>query len=158
MTLTDVLVAVAILVGLVGIVVPVLPGSVLVLAAVLAWAVAQGTPAGWLVFAVAAAFLAAGAVGKYTLPGRRLRAGGVPRRTVVVGGLFGIVGFFVVPLVGLFLGFVLGVYLTELQRVGSGAACPSTRAALRAAGLSVLLELAAALLAAGTWLTGAILL
>ena len=157
MTLTDVLVGVAILVGLAGIVVPVLPGSALVLAAVLVWAVVQGTPAGWLVFAVAATFLAAGAVVKYTLPGRRLRAGGVPRRPVV-GGLFGIVGFFVVPLVGLFLGFVLGVYLTELQRVGTAAAWPSTRAALRAAGLSLLLELAAALLAAGTWLAGAILL
>ena len=39
-------------------------------------------------------------------------------------------GFFVIPVVGLFLGFVLGVYLAELQRVGraqAGAVDPGTR-------------------------------
>ena len=40
--------------------------------------------------------------------------------------LLGVVGFFVVPVVGLFLGFVLGVYLAELRRVGAAAAWPST--------------------------------
>ncbi|GMA89214.1 hypothetical protein GCM10025868_44640 [Angustibacter aerolatus] len=40
----DVLVGVVILIGLVGVVVPVLPGLVLVLAALLIWAIEQGTP------------------------------------------------------------------------------------------------------------------
>ena len=58
---------------------------------------------------------------------------------------------------GLFLGFVLGVYLSELQRVGAERAWPSTRAALRAVGLSMLIELAAGMLAAATWLAAAVL-
>jgi uncharacterized protein len=60
----------------------------------------------------------------------------------------------VVPVVGLFLGFVLGVYAAEHRRVGPRLAWPSTRAALRAAGLSILIELLAGLLAAGVWVTG----
>jgi uncharacterized protein YqgC (DUF456 family) len=160
MPLTDVLVGLAVLLGLlglVGIVVPVLPGSLLILAAVLVWAVEEASAAGWGVFSAVTVLLAAGAVVKYAVPGRRLRADGVPTRTLVLGGVLGVVGFFVVPVVGLLLGFVLGVYLAEIQRVGRAHAWPSTRAALRAVGLSVLIELAAGLLAALTWLVGAVL-
>jgi len=157
MLLTDLLTGLAIALGLVGIVVPVLPGSVLVLGAVLVWAVVVASTTGWVVFAVATTFLAVGAVVKYAVPGRRLTADGVPRRTLVAGGLLGVVGFFVIPVIGLFIGFVLGVYLAEVHRVGRAVAWPTTRAALRAVGLSVLIELVAGLLAALTWLGGAVL-
>ena len=153
---TDGLVCVAVLVGLVGVVVPVLPGTVLILGAVLVWAALTGTVTGWGVLALVAGLLVAGAVVKYVVPGRRLRTDGVPRRTLVLGAVVGAVGFFVVPLVGLVLGFVAGVYLSELQRVGRGAAWRSTRSALRAVGVSVLIELTAALAAAGTWLVAAL--
>jgi hypothetical protein len=53
--------------------------------------------------------------------------------------VLGIVGFFVVPVVGLFIGFVLGVWLAEMLRLGdSGTAWRSTRHALVAVGLSIL--------------------
>jgi len=154
--LTDLLVGLAVLVGLVGIVVPVLPGSVLILAAVVVWATEAASAAGWLVCGVVAVLLVLGAVVKYAVPGRRLRTGGVPNGTLVAGGLLGIVGFFVIPVVGLVLGFVAGVYLSELLRVGRERAWASTGAALRAVGLSMLIELAAALLAAAVWLVGAL--
>ena len=157
MAMSDVLVGLAVLVGLVGIVVPVLPGSVLILGAVLVWAVQESSGAGWTVFAVATTLLVVGGVVKYAVPGRRLKAAGVPNRSLVAGGLLGIVGFFVVPVVGLVAGFVLGVYLSELSRLGRGRAWPSTRSALGAVGLSMLIELAAGLLAAVAWLVGAVL-
>ncbi len=156
MATVDLLVGLAVLVGLVGIVVPVLPGSILILGAVLVWAAASATAAGWVVFALVTTLLVVGGVVKYALPGRGLRTAGVPSRTLIAGGLLGIVGFFVIPVVGLVVGFVLGVYLSELQRVGLDSAWPSTRAALKAAGLSLLIELAAGLLAAATWLVGAV--
>ncbi len=156
MLLTDLLVGLAILVGLVGVVVPVLPGSLLILGAVLVWAVLLGSTTGWVVLALVAAVLVVGAVVKYAVPGRHLQAAGVPRRTLLAGGVLAVVGFFVVPVLGLVLGFVAGVYLAEVRRVGSEAAWPSTRAALRAVGVSVLIELAAGLLAALTWLVGAV--
>ncbi len=157
MSETELLVGLAVLVGLVGIVVPVLPGSILILGAVLVWSVLTATTAGWLVFAVVTTLLVVGGIVKYAVPGRGLRTAGVPNRTLVAGSLLGVVGFFVVPVVGLFLGFVLGVYLSELQRVGVERAWPSTRAALRAVGLSMLIELAAGMLAAATWLAAAVL-
>jgi uncharacterized protein YqgC (DUF456 family) len=157
MALTDLLVGLAVLVGLVGIVVPVLPGSVLILAAVLVWALEAATTTGWVVFGTVAVLLVLGAVVKYAVPGRRLKAHGVPNRTLVAGGLLGLAGFFVIPVVGLLVGFVLGVYLSEVHRVGRDLAWPSTRSALQAVGLSVLIELAAGLLAALAWLVGAVL-
>jgi uncharacterized protein YqgC (DUF456 family) len=153
-TLTTVLVAVAIAVGIVGIVVPVLPGTLLVLGAILVWAVEVGTGTAWVVFGVATTFLVLGTVVKYAVPGRRLRATGVPTSTLLVGALVAVVGFFVVPVVGLLLGFVLGVYLAERGRVGADQAWPSTKHALRAVGLSILIELVAAVLAAATWVVG----
>jgi uncharacterized protein YqgC (DUF456 family) len=152
----DLLAGLAVLVGLVGIVVPVLPGTLLIAAAVLAWAVAVGGTEAWSYAAAALVLLTVGTVVKYAVPGRRLKASGVPTRSIVTGGLLGMAGFFVVPVVGLFLGFVLGVYLAELQRLGREAAWPSTVAALKAVGLSILIELAAGLLAGCAWLVGAV--
>ena len=154
MTLVDALVALVIAVGLVGILLPVLPGSALVLAAILGWAIHTAQPTGWVVFAVATTFLVLGTFVKYVVPGRSLRTAGVPGRTLAAGGLLGIVGFFVVPVVGLVLGFVAGVHLAEIRRVGRDRARRSTVTALRAVGLSILIELGAALLAALTWVTG----
>lgn len=153
----EVLVGLGIAVGLVGVVVPVLPGSLLILGSVLGWTLADGSRTAWLVLAGVTVLLAAGAVVKYAVPGRRLQAAGIPNRSLVVGGLLGIVGFFVIPVVGLFLGLVLGIYLSESQRLGPDRAWPSTKAALRAVGTSVLIELAAGVLAACTWAAGAVL-
>jgi uncharacterized protein YqgC (DUF456 family) len=157
MNVTELVVGLAILVGLLGIVVPVLPGSILILGAVLVWATEDGSRTAWTVFSVVTLLLVLGTVVKYAVPGRQLKAIGVPNRSLLAGGVLGIVGFFVVPVVGLFLGFVLGIYLSERQRLGVTFAWPSTKAALRAVGASILIELAAALLAAGTWLVGAAL-
>lgn len=152
----DLAVGLAIVVGLAGIVIPLLPGTSLVAGAVLVWAYVVGSGEAWAYAGVAVLLLLAGTVVKYAVPGRRLRADGVPNRTLLLGGVLAVVGFFVVPVVGLVAGFVLGVYLAELQRVGSTAAWPSTKAALWAVGLSLLIELSVALTAAGVWLIGAV--
>ena len=156
MTLLELVVGLAILVGIVGIVLPVLPGTLLILVAVLVWAVASGSGAGWLVFSLVTVLLVAGTVVKYLVPGRRLRTDGVPNRTLLLGAVLGIVGFFVIPVVGLVVGFVAGVYAAERLRLGADRALPSTKAALRAVGVSILIELTAGLLAAVTWVAGAV--
>jgi uncharacterized protein len=155
-TPTEVLIAIVIAVGIAGIVVPVLPGTILVLGAMAVWATEVGTSRAWIVFAVATTFLAVGAVVKYAVPHRRLRDAGVPQSTLVFGGLVGFVGFFVIPVIGILVGFVLGVYAAELRRVGGAAAWPATVHALKAVGVSVLVELIAAVLAALTWAVGVV--
>ena len=157
MTLTEVLVAGVIVVGMVGIAVPVLPGTALVLAAVLVWAVQVGTGTAGAVFAVAAAFLAVGALVKSVVPPRDPRGAGVPTRTLLWGALAALAGLFLIPYVGLVVGFVTGVYLAERRRVGAERAWPSTRHSLRAVGMSILLEMAAAVAAAVTWTVGVVI-
>jgi uncharacterized protein YqgC (DUF456 family) len=157
MTGVEVLVALAIAVGLVGVVVPVLPGSVLVGAAVLVWAVDHGGTTAWLFAVAAVGLLVAGAAVKYVVPGRRLQRAGVPGRALLAGAVLGLVGFFVVPVVGLLLGFVLGVYAAEWRRLGHREAWPATVHALKAVGLGILIELAFGMLAATVWAVGVVL-
>lgn len=157
MSLTEVLVAVAILVGMVGIIVQVVPGSLLILGALLVWSSQTGGTTAWIVFAVATVLLVAGSVVKYVVPGRRMKAAGIPSRTLLLGALGAVVGFFVVPVIGILLGFVLGIYAAEHHRVGRTLAWPSTKHALRAVGVSILIELTAATAATLVWITGVVL-
>lgn len=154
MTGFDVFIALAIALGLAGVVVPLLPGSLLVGGAILVWAAVTDEAGGWVVLTVALALLGTGTLVKYLVPGRKLQRNGVPTLTLVIGGALGIVGFFVVPVIGLPLGFVLGVYLAEWQRTSRQQAWPATVAALKAVGLGILIELVFAVLAALTWAVG----
>src|SRR4051794_19393914 len=148
-----ILVALAIAAGIVGVVVPVLPGAVLAWAAIVVWALAVGSATGWAVLAAATLLIGGAQVLKLLVPGRRLRNAGVPRRSILTGLVVGGVGFFLIPVVGFFIGFPLGVYLEERRRLARHAsAWESTRQALRAIGLSMLIELSATVLAAGAWL------
>lgn len=154
------LTVVMIVVGLVGIVVPVLPGLLLVWAGVTVWALARHDTAGWTALAVATVLTVAGTLVKYLLPGRRLRSAGVGWPTLAAGAGLGVVGFFVIPIVGLFVGFVLGIYLAERVRLdprGSATAWQSTRAALTAIGWSIAIELATGLLVTTSWAVAAVL-
>ena len=155
MSPVELVVALAIAVGLAGILVPVLPGSVLVLAAILVWAWDLGGVTAWVVFGIAAAVLVVGGVVKYLVPNRRMKDAGIPATTAWAGAALGIVGFFVIPVIGLFIGFVVGVYAAERRRVGQDA-WPSTKAALRAVGLSILIELAAGVAATVVWIGGVV--
>jgi uncharacterized protein YqgC (DUF456 family) len=155
-TPVDLLAGLAIAVGLVGILVPVLPGSVLIVAGALVWAALTGGVTAWAVFGVVTLLVVAGAVVKYVVPSRRLGVVGIPASTQLAGGVLGLVGFFVVPVVGLVLGFIAGIYLAELRRVGTRRAWPSTWHALKAAGLAIVIELAAGLAAALVWAVGVV--
>lgn len=150
--LLNLLVGIALLVAAAGIVVPILPGTLLALGALLVWAVVTGGPFAWSAFAVMAIIIGLGQVLKYLLPHKAMTAAGVPGRSILVGGLAAIVGFFVIPVVGLVIGFVGGVYAAEHARLRDwDAARTSTWAAMKATGFSILIELAAVLLAAGVW-------
>ncbi|WP_211361821.1 DUF456 domain-containing protein [Pseudonocardia cypriaca] len=158
MDVATVLAAVLVVVGIVGIALPILPGLVLVVAGVGVWAVGRADFVAWTVLGIVVAIVLVGSVVKYLVPGRRLRDSGVPGRTIAAGAVLGVVGFFVIPVVGLFIGFVLGIYLAELARLGGHeAAWPSTRRALAAVGWSIVIEMATGLLAAAVWV-GALLL
>ncbi|MBC7276423.1 MAG: DUF456 domain-containing protein [Nocardioides sp.] len=151
------IVALVIAFGIAGIIVPVLPGgALLVAAAILGWAIWLGESAGWVVFGIAAAFIAIGLITKYAIPGKHLKDSGMPLSTQIAGGILAIIGFFVIPVVGVFIGFPIGVFLAELRRHGgnAGDAWASTWTALKAVGLFILIDALAATLATITWVVG----
>ena len=156
MSAVELVVGLAILTGMVGVLVPILPGSLLVLAAIGVWAIDVSSSLGWATFGIALVVIGAAQVIKYILPGRRLQAAGIPNRTLWAGTVLGVAGFFVVPVVGLFVGFVLGVYVAERIRLGAAEAWPATKHALGAVGLSIIIELTGCLLAAGAWLAAVV--
>jgi uncharacterized protein YqgC (DUF456 family) len=150
-----VLVALAIAVGIVGIVVPLLPGTLLVLAAIAVWAVIENNVTAWVTLGVATAVLAVSTLIKYVWPMRRMREADVRTMSLVAGAVLGIIGFFVIPVVGLVIGFVFGIYLAELaNRRDQRMAWTSTKHALKGVALSVGVELCGALLATATWVAG----
>lgn len=150
-----VLTAVAIAVGLVGILVPLLPGTLLVWAAIAVWSFVVGTTAAWVVLGLVTAILGAGILVKYLWPARRMKAADVSGRTLAAGAVLGIIGFFVIPVAGLLVGFVLGVFLAEfVQRRDKRRAWASTVHAIKGVALSVGVEFTAALLATATWIAG----
>jgi hypothetical protein len=152
-----IVVGLAIATGIVGVVVPVLPGALLAWAAIALWAVAVGGTTAWAVLGVATVAIGGAQIVKVLVPGRRLREAGVPRRSIVVGVVLAVAGFFLIPIVGLFIGFPLGVYLEERRRLrGHDAAWHSTRHALHAMGLSILIELTATVVAAGAWVAAVV--
>jgi uncharacterized protein YqgC (DUF456 family) len=157
LTIPSVVASLLILIGLAGIVIPILPGTILIGAAIVGWAAFTGGQVAWVAAGLAVTLLTIGTVVRFAVPHRQLRDAGVPRTTILVGGILGIVGFFVVPVVGLFLGFVGGVWLAEAGRLGAGNAGPSTKSAVGAVGLSILIELAAGLLATTVFVVGALM-
>lgn len=150
---TELLVGLVILAGIIGGTTQLIPGSLIVLGAILVWALLTGGPLAWIVLAVAVAAIVASGIVKYVYAGRHMSRAEVPGSTIVVGVVAGVVGFFVIPVIGLFVGFVGGVYLCELARRRDRAlAWTATRAALAATGLTILIELAGSLVAGGVWL------
>jgi uncharacterized protein YqgC (DUF456 family) len=147
-----VLVALAIAVGLVGILVPLLPGIVLVFGAIAVWAFFERTTVAWVTLGIVTALLAATLLVKYLWPMRRMRSADVRTSSLFAGAVLGIIGFFVVPVLGLLIGFVLGVYLAELAiRRDQRLAWTSTVHAIKGVALSVGVELAGGLLATVAW-------
>src|ERR1019366_1156683 len=82
------------LIGVIGGVIPLLPGRPSVWAAVLGWAAAAQTTAALVVFSVATTLARSGLLLQYLLPGRRIGKAGVPTSSTLAGAALGIVGLF----------------------------------------------------------------
>ncbi|TSB15179.1 DUF456 domain-containing protein [Streptomyces sp. NBC_01525] len=145
-------VGLVLLLGLFGVLVPGVPGTPIVWAGVLWWAMTEQTSVAWTVLIAATALLLLQQAVKFLLPTRNLRAAGTPYRVLFLSGAAGIAGFFVIPVIGAPLCALGAHYLLERVRLGShGDAWAATRTAMRAVGLSVLVELFACLLVVGAW-------
>ena len=156
-TLTTAIAAILIVTGIAGLLVPVLPGLALTVLGVLVWAWGHSSVFAWSVFAAACGFAVVGWLLQYLIPGRQMTRSGIPRRSTVIGVVCALIGFFVIPVLGLFIGFVVGVFAAESHRLrDASAAWASTKVAAKAALTSVWIELLAAVCIATLWLVCAV--
>ncbi|MFI5620445.1 DUF456 domain-containing protein [Streptomyces sp. NPDC051567] len=147
------LVGLVLLLGVVGVLVPGVPGTWLVWAGLVWWALHERSAPSWTLLVSATALLLVVQVVQWLLPPRRIRGvAGATTRTAAYAGAGAVLGFVLIPVVGAVPGFVGGVYLCERLRLrGHGEAWASTRVVMREVGTSVLVELLACLLVVTAW-------
>jgi len=154
----EVVLAIVMLVGLVGIVVPALPGLLLIAAAGLAWALADPSPLRWVVLLVLGVIAAGATVAAAVLPARRASAAGAPRAALAAGAVGMVAGFFLIPVVGALVGFPAGIFVAELLRLRDiRAARATTAATLRGVGIGIAIQLAAGVAMIGVWFAAVLL-
>lgn len=152
--LPTVLTALLIAVGLAGVVLPFLPGLPIVWGAALLYGITSGFGGVGVTAMVAITLIGVlGMIASYALPNRAGAAAGASRSTRLVAGLLGIVGFFVVPVVGFPLGACLGVLGMQYRRTADwDGAVRATVAVVKGFGAGLLAELAAGVAMVLTWL------
>jgi uncharacterized protein YqgC (DUF456 family) len=152
----ELLVAVAMIVGLVGLVVPVLPGLVLMWAAVGLWALLDGGGAvRWATFAVVTVLALVGTIAALIWSGRKASGAGAPWWALTVAMVGAVVGFFTIPFLGIVVGGVGGLWLAELARLRHPRqAWDTTWAALQGYGVGTVVQMLAGAAIFGVWLVG----
>ena len=147
--------ALGVLAGLVGTVVPVVPGLVVVWLASVGTLLLQGRgPLAWVVVAVLTGLMIAGTAASTILPARRAKATGAPSQSLMLAGAGAIVGFFVIPVLGMLIGGVAGLLLAERQRLDDWTpAWASSKEVLKGYGWGVLLEITVGVTMGIIWLT-----
>lgn len=152
-----VIAGILLVVAAVGVLYPVLPGSPVAIATLLVWALVVGSWAAWAAAVVGALLCTAGWAASYVLTGRRLKQLEVPWWSVAVAAVAGVVGMVLIPVVGIFVGFAVGLLLSEaIRHRDLGRALHYSVETLKAMGKGVVVEFALLCTAAAVWSVGVI--
>lgn len=146
--------AIVMLVGLIGTIVPILPGVALVWFGALIFFVGtgiSGTGIGFFAFITVVAI--AGLAASLILPGKKSFNAGASWSSVILGFVGALIGSFVVPLFGAIPGGIAGVYAGErLRGTGHDQAWSATIATIKGMGWAFLCQFSSALLIIGTFI------
>ena len=157
-TIVTVVAGLLLAVGVLGTIFPLIPGSVLVIVTLLAWAWLIGSTVSWTAGLIGVVFALIGMSASLILTGRKMRRERIPNGPVAVGVVVGVVGMFIIPVIGLFLGFTIGLLLAELlRRRDLSAAWHSSWEAVKSLGFGMLLEFICAALATSAFVIGALI-
>ncbi len=108
------------LVGLIGTVLPIIPGTILIFVGALLYALVDGFQAvGWPTLIVLGVLTAVATTADLWVSSIGAKIGGASGWSVIIGLLAGLAGFVIFNLVGAIIGAVLGVLLTEIVRLGN---------------------------------------
>ena len=108
-----------VLIGLIGTVLPIIPGTILIFAGALLYALVDGFQVvGWPTLVVLGVLAVVATTADLWASSIGAKIGGASGWSVVIGLLAGLVGFVIFTLPGAIIGAILGVLLTEIVRVG----------------------------------------
>jgi uncharacterized protein YqgC (DUF456 family) len=153
-----VVVGLAMAIGLVGTLFPILPGLLLIWAAALVYGLVGefggvGIAAMFVITALTVAGVAAGVV----IPKKAAGTAGASKSSLLLGAVVAVIGFFVIPIVGVPIGGALGIFVGEQIRTGDHrVAWIATKATLTGFGLAALAQFAAGVLMVITWVVWAV--
>jgi hypothetical protein len=155
----ELFIGLAMAVGLLGILIPIAPGIVLVWLAGLAWTILDGGGLmRWSLFAVMTALTIGALIANVRIPAKSASQTDAPRGTLWLAALFAIIGFFVIPVVGVLVGFCAGVLLSHLIATNDiHKAFDAMWATLRAFGKSALIQGACGVGICLLWILGLII-
>lgn len=137
-----------ILLGIAGIIVPILPGTILVWLTVLvyAWATSFATLTPTIFVLITLVALVTGSANLW-LPLLGAQRSGAAKRALFLGLVGAIIGTFIVPLVGTIIGYALGILLGEfLKHQDLNLALRASLGGLAGWGVATVVELGGALL------------
>ena len=117
------LIVIFIILGIIGIIVPLLPGIVLIYMAVLTYVWAYGMETlGWASFIIITLIALVTGTSDLWMSLLGAKTGGASGRAMLYGTIGAVVGSFFAPLIGTLIGYAVGLLLGEYQKRGDWAA------------------------------------
>ncbi len=160
---TELLVTVAcgitMLLGVVGTIAPFMPGLSLIAVAAIVYAIFTGL-SGWAIvfLGIILTLCIVATVVSVMSPTKRAQVSGANGMSVFLGFALALFGFFAIPVIGLILGGIAGIYLGEvMQGKPHQQAMTATNATLRGFGVAFLVHFGAAIASFGTWVAWVLL-
>ena len=156
---SELLIAILMAIGIVGTLIPFIPGLALVWFAGALWAFFDGGDGKhmWILAAMTLITLI-GFAAQFVIPAKAATSEKPAKGTLYMGGIFGLVGFFVLPVVGAPIGFLIGIYLMNfLNSKNSEQAWQLTLKTTVAFGWAMIIQSICAVLVGLTWLVGLII-
>ena len=141
------------LTGLAGTIIPVLPGILLMWAGVVGYGLVAGFDTVAIVaIAVVTVLAVISVVLGVVLPKQAADAAGASKRSQWAAVLGAIIGFFVIPVIGVIIGAVVGIAVSEYDDKNDwGAAWQSTKGVLTGMGLAALAQFGIGVIILVTW-------
>ena len=155
--LVTVLAGILLVVAAIGAIYPVLPASLIAIVTLLVWAWVVGSWPAWVAAIIGSLICVVGWSASALLTGRKLKQLEVPGWSIAVAVVAGIVGMFLIPVVGIFVGFAVGLLVIEaLRHKDLRHAFRSSLQTLKAMGTGVVVEFLLICAAASVWTIGVI--
>lgn len=157
-TVVTVLVAAAMVIGVAGTILPVVPGLWLIWAAGVVYGIATGFGViGWVALGVMSVLAIGGSLVAVVLPQRRAMRVGVPLWGQALAAVLAVIGLFVIPFIGAMVGFVIGILIASLSETGDvRTAIPVAVATLRTMLVASAIQFACGVAMFVTWIAWAV--